>query len=470
MLQRDASHHAQWAVNEFAQSELPDQRLCKRLIKVATDFAQDPTASIPQACESASRSKAAYRFFDNDDAQPELILGGHFQATLARMRSHAVVLCLQDTTDLNYSTHRRTRGLGPISNNRDKTLGLFLHSTLTVTPSGQPLGFVHVRSWARTTATFGRSSNARNRTPRHQKESQKWMDSFQCCQHLAAQCPNTVLVNIADREGDLYDLFQEALKTSGQGQVHCLVRAQHNRRVNHPQQYLWKQLAARRVSGYVEVRVPAREGQLARIAKLAIRFTAATLQPPCLKEHEKALTMYAVEARELHGPKTRKAICWRLLTTLPVESFEAACEKVLWYAQRWQIEVMHKVLKSGCKIEQRQLQTAERLKRVLMVDLVVAWRVMDLCRAARQSPDQPADQWLESEEWRALRAYHEKGSKAVVTPPTIREAVRWIARLGGFLARKSDGEPGTIVIWRGLSRLKMLASAWIAFQEQTKCG
>jgi len=462
----DKSTLLNWAQQEFARSTLPDERLQKRLIAMATDFAEHPTASIPQASGSWHRSKAAYRFFDNDGVQPEAILAGHVQATVQRMGSRPVVLCLQDTTPVNYSTHPRTQGLGPISNNRDKTLGLFLHCTLAVSPTGQPLGVLHARSWARTTATFGRSSNARNRTPRAQKESQKWLDSFQACQGLAPQCPETTLVNIADREGDLYDLFQQALAPGSR--VHCLVRAQHNRRVTHPQQYLWEQLAARRVSGHLEVQVPAKDGRPARLANLAVRFTKVDLQPPCLKEDQPPLSLWAVEARQVHTPKGAKPICWRLLSTLPVESFEAAGQKVRWYAQRWQIEVLHKVLKSGCQIEQRQLETVARLRRVLMLDLVVAWRVMSLCKAARETPQGLASDWLASEEWQALQAYTNEG-KPSRRPPTIGQAVRWIAQLGGFLARKSDGEPGPIVIWRGLSQLKAITKAWQRFGQQ-KCG
>ena len=459
------SKHFSWAEYEFAHCSLPDRRLEKRLVRMATDFAEHPTAPIPQACGSWSQSKAAYRFFDNDSVTPQAILAGHTEATLQRMQDCPVVLCLQDTTALNYSTHPQTKGLGPIAHNRNKTIGFFLHTTFAVKPSGEALGILHTRTWSRTGAHFGRSSHARNRTPRPQKESQKWMDSLERCQQLASRCEHTVLVNISDREGDLYDAFEQAL-APGQGpQVHLLVRAQHNRRVDHPQQYLWEQLSAQRVSGHLEVQVPAKEGQRARVTQLAIRFTGVTLQAPCLKQERAPLRLWAVEARELHPPAGAKAICWRLLTTMPVEDFEAACQKVEWYARRWQIEVLHKVLKSGCQIEQRQLESAPRLERVLMLDLIVAWRVMNLCRAAREKPDAPVTQWLAEAEWRALRAYLQGPAEKKI--PNLRQAVRWIAQLGGFLARKSDGEPGPIVLWRGLAELKTITSAWLKFTGKT---
>ena len=166
MLKRNASSkdsskpgEGQWATREFAQAPLADQRLVRRLITVATDFAQHPTAPLPQACGSWDKTKAAYRFFDNAAVAPAAILLPHVQSTLARLRPHPVVLCAQDTTALNYSPHPQTKDLGPISNNRDKTIGLLLHSTLALTPPGQPLGLLHAQTWARARRHFGRSSH-----------------------------------------------------------------------------------------------------------------------------------------------------------------------------------------------------------------------------------------------------------------------------------------------------------------------
>ena len=378
MLTRNASTNSisnstpnDWATHEFIHAPLSDQRLVQRLISVASDFALQPTASIPQACGSWANAKAAYRFFDHDAIAPEDLLASHLQATIQRAADHPIVLCPQDTTTLNYSTHPQTQGLGPIGNNRDKTIGLLLHSTLALTPSGQPLGLLHAQSRARDARAFRRSSAQRNRLARAAKESQKWIDSLTACQTLAAQCPHTTLVNLADREGDLYDLFAQALGPTPAGRVHLLVRAQHNRQVAHPQKYLWDWLAARPVAARLKIQVPRKNGQPGRLATLSIRFTPVTLRPPCLKEDQPPLTLWAVEARETRPPGGATPVCWRLLTTLPVTCAEEAVEKVRWYALRWPIEVMHKVLKSGCKVEQRQLETAARLRRVVMVDLVV---------------------------------------------------------------------------------------------------
>lgn len=469
LVKRGRQRQTQWAQEEFAHAPLPDQRLVKRLILMASDFAQQPTASIPQACGSWAKTKAAYRFFDHDGLTPEAILASHVQATVQRAAAHSLVLCVQDTTTLNYSTHPQTRGLGPISNNRDKTIGLLLHATLALTPGGQPLGVLHAQSWSRSTATFGRSSHARNRTPQADKESQKWRASFAACQALATQCPATTLVNVSDREGDLYELFADAQTPRSGPRVELLVRAQHNRQVDHPQKALWACLAAQRVSGRLKTQVPRKDGQPGRLATLAIRHTRVTLCPPGLKAGLPALTLWAVEAREIRPPKGVQPLCWRLLSTLPTDSFTAAIERVRWYMQRWQIEVLHKVLKSGCAVEQRQLETAARLQRVVVVDLIVGWRVLALCKAGRESPEGLASDWLSGGEWRALTCYMEERATPPRRSPSVRQAVRWIAQLGGFLGRRSDGEPGPIVLWRGLQQLRAITAAWKKFGHES-CG
>ena len=268
---------------------------------------------------------------------------------------------------------------------------------------------------------------------------------------------------------NLYDLFVAALAPAQGPRVHLLVRAQHDRQVAHPQQSLWDFLAAQRVGGRLKIKVPRHGGQPARLATLSIRYAAVTLRPPCLKEDQPPLTLWAVEARETRPPKGATPICWRLLTTQPVESLAAAVEKVGWYARRWQIEVLHKVLKSGCQVEQRQLETAARLQRVVRVDLIVAWRVLALCQAGRATPDGLASDWLSADEWRALTCYMEERAQPPRRPPTLRQAVRWLAQLGGFLGRRRDGEPGPTVVWRGLQQLRAITAAWQRFHHDS-CG
>lgn len=450
---------APWAITEFGHAELDDDRRSQRLQMIATSFAQQPTAPISQACGPGPAIQGAYRFFENDSIDPSAIREAHHQATLERVRLVPIVLALQDTSTLNYSTHPHTEGLGPIGTRKQKIIGLLLHSTLAVTPSGQPLGMLHTAVRARDPKAAG-CAKQRHARPTSEKESQKWLDSLSACQQLACECPNTLLVNVTDREGDLYDLFAQALTPADDPPVHLLVRSKHNRKLLGTHRPLWEAVGRQRSAGQMQVRVGRRGEQPARLATLAIRFRAVTLPAPARQAGQPPLKLWAIEARELRPPQGVSPIVWRLLTTLPVTSVAEACEKIGWYAQRWQIEVIHKVLKSGCKTEQRQLETAARLERALAIDQVVAWRLLALCKAAREQPDAAVSAWLGQAEWEALWCQVHQCSTPPQTPPSIRQAVRWIAQLGGFMARKGDGEPGPITLWRGLHRLNDLTAMW----------
>ncbi len=458
---------ADWAIAEFGHAELGDDRRTDRLLMIATAFAQQPTASIPQACGPGPATQGAYRFFENEDTDPEAIRDAHHQATLERVCHHPVVLTLQDTSTLNYSTHPQTKGLGPIGTRRQNIIGLLLHSTLAVTPSGLPLGMLHTAVRARDPKAVG-AAQQRHAKPTAEKESQKWLDSLSACQQWAPHCPHTTLVNVADREGDLYDLFAQALAPTEDPRVHLLVRAKHNRRLAGEDRRLWDTVGRQRAAGQLQVRVGRRGEQPARLATLAIRFRQVTLAAPTRQAGQPPLTLWAIEARERRAPQGATPILWRLLTTLPVTCLAEACEKVGWYAQRWQIEVIHKVLKSGCQTEQRQLETAERLERALAVDQVVAWRLLALCKAAREQSDAAVSAWLDQAEWEALWCHVQQRTTPPKTPPSVRQAVRWIAQLGGFMARKGDGEPGPMTLWRGLHRLNDLTAMWRLCHAKTR--
>ena len=465
-----ATEPAEWASREFGQAVLSDARHRRRLCLMATAFAQMPTAPIPQACPNAAETKAAYRFLENEAISPQALRAGHQQATLERVRRHPLVLAIQDTTTLNYTTHPKTQGLGPIGSRGGPLIGLLLHSTLALTPSGQPLGFLHNAVRARSGA--GKLAHRHRRKLEH-KESYKWVESLQACQALASQCPQTQLVNVADREGDLYELFAQALAVPAASRVHLLVRARHDRKLADQAGKLWAEVGRQPVAATLSVLVGRKGDQPSRVAQLQLRFGPVNLRGPSLATGSPSLQVWAVEAREVSASPGATPILWRLLTTLPVTSAQAAAQKVGWYAQRWQIEVIHKILKSGCQIEQRQLETAKRLERVLAIDLVVAWRILALCKAARELPEDPISDWLPTAQWQALYCYVTRRTTPPKQPPGVRQAVRWIAQLGGFLARKGDGEPGVKTLWRGMQQLEAMSKMWRLFrpeERREKCG
>ena len=462
---------ADWAISEFAHAKLPDQRHRRRLQIMASAFAQKPTAPIPQACVNAGEAKAAYRFVENDRIMPMSIREAHHEATLERVAAYPVVLAVQDTTALNYSTHPKTEGLGLLGSHSPKTIGLLLHSTLAITPAGQPLGFLHNAFCSRQERGLRAT---RHKRALAQKESRKWIESLEACQALAPRCAKTRLVNVADREADFYELFVQAANVPSESRVELLVRARHDRKLEDQDRTLWQEVGRQPVAATLTVLVGRRGDQPSPMARLNIRFCSVCLKAPQRKADQRPIQLWAIEAKECSPvPKGAARIQWRLLTTLPVTNAQEAIEKVQWYAQRWQIELIHKVLKSGCQIEQRQMETAQRLERVLSLDLVVAWRILALCKAARETPDDPISNWLPQAQWRALCAYVYRRTTPLKTIPGVRQAVRWIAQLGGFLARRSDGEPGTKTLWRGLQELNAMTNMWEVFHPEEgspKCG
>jgi hypothetical protein len=437
-----------------------DLRLGRRLIEIGRDFYARPQAQIPQACQTRARTKAAYRFFEHPKTDMQTLLEPHRQATYRRMAEHTVVLCPQDTTSLNYSTHPATANLGPIGSRPEGIIGLMVHDTLSFSVEGTPLGLLDVQCWARDPEQFG-IKHQRKQRPIEAKESYKWLQSFNRVAEAQRHCPQTMLVSIGDRESDIYELFHLAL---GQAQgPKLLVRAEQDRLLAEGQGQLWSAVGGQALAGIQVLQVPRRGVIPARQAQLEIRFAEVTLKPPHGKSKLGALKLWAVLAQEIDAPRGAEALSWMLLTTVPVTSFEAALEKLHWYSKRWGIEIFHKTLKSGCKVEERQLGSADSIQACLAIDMVVAWRVYHLTKLGREIPDVPCTVFFEEAEWKALQTFTTKQPVVDGAPPSLREAVRAVASLGGFLGRKGDGEPGTKSVWLGLQRLDDITVAWKIF-------
>jgi hypothetical protein len=450
-----------WVGEELQQLDLKDRRLEQRARKLLGDFFCQPGSAIPQACGDWAGSKAAYRFFANERVHSEALLESHGQATVERMRLHRVILAVQDTSWINYSTHPCTAGLGPIGGRR-QTQGLLLHSTLALTPEGQCLGVLDTQLEARGPLRSARERKATiNRKPVEEKESVKWLRGFEAARACVEELPlQNQIVSVCDREGDLYELL--LLGQQHRGRADVLVRAMCKRRVSGEERFLWQLVAEEAPLGQQKVKLPRRPGRAAQEVSLEIRCREVQLPPPQDKARylgkREPLRVWAIEARQVLPKAAREPICWRLLTTIPTKDLTQACEKVAWYTQRWQIEIFHKILKSGCRIEARQLESAARLRRALALDLIVAWRILALSRQGRLTPDQPCASVLSEAEWKILYCSIHPGKSVPVQPPRMDEAVKWIARLGGFLSRKGDGFPGPITLWRGLQRLHDLCS------------
>ncbi len=454
---RTPEKHQDWAQQELAAAELNDKRLSRRLLTLARDFYDRPQANIPEACQSRAKTRAAYRFFDHPKITMEKLLKSHYEATLKRISEEKVVLVVQDTTSLNYSAHPLTEGLGPISPKSEGVIGLLLHDSMAFNLAGTPLGLLDVQCWARDPKQFGKRAFRHELSIEH-KESQKWLKSFNQVGEAQKRCPNTTLISVADREADIYEFFHLALSHSCGAQL--LVRAEHDRLLADGQGRLWEHMARQPVAGTEVVSVPRQGKRAPREARLEVRFGRVKLTPPTRKLEFKEIDVTAILAREIDCPQGIEPLEWMLLTTMAVENFDEAVEKLGWYAKRWGIEVYHRTLKSGCKIEERQLGSADRLEACLAIDMVVAWRIFHLTKLGRETPDVPCSVFFEEAEWKALYCFVRQDPKPPDQPPTLREAVRMVASLGGFLGRKGDAEPGTKSLWLGIQRLDDIAATW----------
>lgn len=438
-----------WAEAEFGAADLGDARRTARLVDLATTWAAQPSASFPDAARDPAHLQAAYRFLENDAVEPAAILAAHTAQTRRRCADLPVVLAVQDTTELDYTHHPRTTGLGMLGDTAHH--GLFVHGTLALTPERLPVGLLALDTWTRDPAAVGKQATRRQR-PTAEKESGKWLRSLDAVNAAARACPTPHFVSVGDREADVFDL----LAAPRAPRVDLLVRAAHDRRVDDPEAaYLWTLAAQAPMVASTTVDVPARRGQPARTAQVQVHLTTGTLRPPRHRqaEHQPPVTVTAVWAVEPHPPAGATALDWLLLTTLSVTSAAEALEVVAFYRCRWGIEVWHKVLKSGCRIEARQLEDGAHLRRALAVYAVIAWRLLYLTLLARVAPEAPCTLVLEQAEWQALWCTIHHLPTPPPTPPTLGQALRWIATLGGFIDRPGQGEPGVTTLWKGLQHL-----------------
>ena len=449
-----------WASDEFGAADLGDARLTQRLVALARRLAQSPQCSFPQSL-NGPELKAAYRFFDNSQVDTDGVLGSHILQTLGRMQQVPVVLAAQDTTEFNLAHLPATEGLGYGTGNNLR--GFMMHSLLAVTPEGLPLGVLGLKTWVRPPEEYGKTQQ-RKRRPIQDKESVKWLEGIGHLASLKAHCPDTQIVGVCDREGDVYDVFVAERPTG----IDWLVRASWNRSVAHPQKYLWETLAAAPVLGETELLVPARSGKTpARTARLTVRCMPIRLRPPRARRNEKLpdVEVFAIHALETDVAEGIEPIEWMLLSSVPTHTREEALERLAWYARRWTIESWHRVLKSGCRVEARQFGNLDRFVRATALFAVISWRILYATLLARLDGELPCEVLLQPIEWRALYCRIHGTTKLPTKIPSLAQVVLWIARLGGYLNRKHDHPPGPTVIWRGFLSLHEITEMYRIFRQ-----
>jgi hypothetical protein len=441
-----------WAEEEFGRVRLRDRRHRERLCVVARDFFARPAANIPQACQTRAKTKAAYRLFEHKAVKMDSLLGAHYQSTMERIARQKipVVLAVQDTTSFNYDTHAEMEGLGPINTRVDGAQGILMHGTMAYTTQGTALGLVDVQVWARDPKDFGKSAKRYER-PIEQKESYKWLKSFQGAARLQRQLGSAAtVVSVGDREADIYELFCLAQKDPLHPKL--LVRAERDRRLQDANLCLWQYMETQAVAGERLLRIPRRKGRAARDARLAIRFAQVELRAPKRKPILGPLRVWAIYVTEIDPPTPKEAIEWMLVTTLEVNDLQGALEKVDWYKKRWGIEEYHRTIKSVCRIENRQLADRSVWENCLAIDLVVAWRIEHIKKISRESPQAPCTLAFDEQEWQALFVLKNPDQPLPSIAPSVHQMTRWTAELGGFLGGKKEN-PGSTTLGRGLQTL-----------------
>ncbi|MFQ5343785.1 MAG: IS4 family transposase, partial [Anaerolineae bacterium] len=461
----DADH---WAENEFGGAPLGDTRRSRRLVDSARHLGEEPMRAFTAvAKEDWPAVKGYYRLIDQpaDAFTPEDVLRPHRERTLRRMQAQSTVLCIADGTDVNFTTHPQTTGLGVIGRNQTgaQSRGLHLHSTLAVTADGLPLGVL--RACFEAPEPQEKSAEAKSA---EEKKSYRWIDGFRDCATLAEALPKTRVISVCDREADFYELFAEQQRTPN---VALVVRARHDRRLPDDQGKLFEAVRATGSCGKIALDVrrqsaraksskrQARMGRQARTAQLELRYRhVELLQDPRHPDQSEKLPVTIVHALERTPPTGEKPIEWFVLTTLPVDSAAQAAEILHFYHLRWRIEDWHRVLKSGCQIDELGHRSAERLERAIAIRMVIAWRVMLMTLLGRDVPELPAEILFSDIELRVIGDYAQ--SRGRERPTQLGAAAREVAILGGYLNRNNDPPPGHQLMWHGYATLTTMCTAY----------
>lgn len=462
-----------WIKEEFSDISFNDNRLTKRFAKVAQGLAEKSEKNISSSFETWSEIKGCYRFFDNEKVTCSRILQPHRVRTLKRIREHKRVLFLQDTVVFSYGKRLSATGLDFCHRNLksdNQVKGLILHGLLAISDKGLPLGIIYQEFLSRKKFKDRTSSmkEKENKLPINKKESFRWIDFIKKSKGL--DTGDSEVIHVTDREGDIYELYRECSKWKER----FLIRANVNRSINKrskshfSEDKLFDFLLSKKAQGTVTVKVNSvRKGQKYREAKLSIIYKDITLPPPRKKQGKELpfLPMTAVVAVERNAPRKEKPIKWFLLTNVSVSSVEEAQERVKWYSLRWNIELFHKVLKSGFAVEKTQMREGERIKRYVTLKSILAWRIFWLTRFFDENKRRSCEIVLTEYEWKILYRRFNKGNSLPKRPPPIEVVFIWLGRLGGFIGRKGDGTPGFISLWRGWMRFMDLIDDY-----QTFCG
>jgi hypothetical protein len=455
--------------DELSGIDLGDERLNKRSKHLLEALADNPEASINAACDGWGDTLAAYRFFSNTAVTPEEILRPHREATIRRMREHPVVLLVQDTTELDFTKHppKDARCL-----DKAERFGLYAHGHLAITPGKLNLGVAGFDFFDREPQTLGKS-NERSTLPIEQKESFRWLEGYRLACQLAADSPGTQIVSVADREADIYDIFVEAQQQSGP-RAEFIIRAKLARSTPERNPAAGKaayckvrdEVGAAKLLTTRSIELSQTPKRKARTAQLEIRAITVTVKPPQERSYLPPVTLNVVLAKEVGGPGDGTDVSWLLLTSLPIGTIEEILMVIDYYVARWAVEIFFRTLKTGCGVEEIQLETLARLKNCLAMYAIVAWRVLYLTYLNRTCATLPCTAVFTESEWMSVWLVVAK-QPLPQKPPDLAEMMRLLTQLGGYNNRAGEAPSGPQPIWIGLRRMADFAQAWETFGRKT---
>lgn len=456
--------------DELQGIDLGDKRLNRRSKQIIEALAANPEASINASCDGWSDTLAAYRFFNNDAVSPEEILRPHREATQRRMAEQPVVLILQDTSELDFSDHPPKDA--QCLNSEDR-LGLFLHTHLAVTPDKLCLGVVGSDLYDRAPESLGKTDQ-RRKLPVEEKESMRWIEGYQLTCELAQECPQTQVVSVADSEADMYDIFVQHRDSEPGAATDFLIRATRERRTLERDleqgPYTYRKVhdevsrSSLRMTRTIELsETPKRK---ARQAHLEIRALTVTVKPPADRPKMGIVTYNVVLVEEVNGPGDGTDVSWLLITTLQIKTDADLLKIIDYYVARWAVEIYFRTLKTGCKVEDIQLEKTHRLKNCLAFYQIIAWRVLYVTYLNRSCPKLPCTAVFADSEWKSVwRVVTKKPLPKKV--PLLCDMMPLITQLGGYNNRATEAPPGPQPVWVGLRRMLDFATAWIAFGPET---
>jgi hypothetical protein len=440
-----------WIEKEFETIHFRSKRLERRFKVVMSDLSEQPEKSIWLASGSRANAKAVYRMIGNEKFSKEEILAAHRTATKGR-NEEKVLLAVQDTMAVNYKEHEKTKGMGY---NCEQVLGINVHSCLLLTTQGIPLGVVAQSVITREEPTDERSHYEKRIRPFKEKESYRW---YQAMETAAQNAPeNSRLIHIADREGDIYELYAGA-ERSGEK---FIIRAIHNRTAQSGDKIL-EALHKSDKKGVIRMVIPANheKRRKEREAEMSVRYERFEIKKPQIRKAEEqlepTLSLNLISVREENPPEGEERIEWLLMTNLDIGSNEDVLKIVEYYRHRWKIERFHFVLKSACEIEKIQQRSVNGIELVILMYSIIALHIMQLTFVARNFPDTPCELIFSESEWKTLYRAANRTTIAPTEPYSMADAVKYVAKLGGFVGAPSDGHPGLKVIWLGLNALFIL--------------